>query len=423
MNTSFNHDVFISYTSADSSTVHQMCKELEENGIKCWIAPRDVIAGEDYANLIEKAIIHSKIFLIVCSKSSMQSRWVTGELNIAFNEGKRIVPVSIDKAALEGSFRLMLNQLHIIPYGKSFLHDISAILGTDVLKTPKKTSRKKSAIIIASTLVLAGIFSFLALRPETVTDNTPIISETDTTITISVGEHTLKMIAIEAGSFLMGTNNSNEQDPKPMHKVTISRKFYLAETEVTQGFWKAIMEELPCEFSGDIKPIEGCSWNECQVFIRRLSSLCGKTFRLPTEAEWEYAAKEGIYGSGFSFSGSDTIDEVAWHMWNSEKKIHDVKGKAPNRLGLYDMSGNVEEWCEDWYGIYSPEDQTDPIRSEIQKTEWNYRVLRGGSYLTDDSSCLTTYRSCNHPVTDERGKNGNNLNYSGIGLRLAMTAE
>lgn len=423
MTTSFNHDIFISYASSDSSTAHQMCKELEDHGIKCWIAPRDIIAGEEYATLIEKAIIHSKVFLIVCSRSSMQSRWVIGELNIAFNEGKRIAPISIDNTALEGSFRLMLNQLHIIPYGKSFLHEISAILGTDIIKSPEKAKHLKGAILLAAAVVAAGIISLLALRPDNPHDITPLISETDTTLTISIGDHTLKMIAIEGGSFLMGTNNSNEQDPKPMHKVTISKKFYLSETEVTQGFWKAIMGDLPGEFSGNMKPVEGCSWKECQVFIRRLSSLCGKTFRLPTEAEWEYAAKGGVHNSAFSYSGSDAIDDVAWHMWNSKNKTQDVKGKAPNRLGLYDMSGNVEEWCEDWYGIYSPEDQTDPIRSDIQKTEWNYRILRGGSYLTDDISCLTTYRSCNHPISDERQKNGNSMDYAGIGLRLAMTAE
>lgn len=442
MKTRFSHDIFISYSSADTQTAMDICSGLEEKGMKCWIAPRDVVAGEDYARLIEGAIIHAKVFLLICSASAMQSRWVIGELNIAFNEGKRIVPVRIDDTELEGSFRLMINQLHIVQHDQSIIREISDILESmDMTPAPGKRSIKGGLFIALPFLAVAAIIMTLVIRPwekpEPSSRGTISVTETDTSIVIDIAGHSFRMIAVEPGEFMMGTDDSYEQDPKPMHKVTISRKYYLGETEVTQGVWKAVMGSLPCEYSGAQKPVEGCSWNLCADFIERLSAITGMTFRFPTEAEWEYAAKGGLHGGGFRFSGSNDADEVAWFdkakvmheedgtrfESGSGRKSVDVKGKVPNRLGIYDMSGNVEEWCADWYGTYEPGHQTDPVRTEMQRENWNLRIIRGGSYLTtNESKLLNTYRSCNIPANTD-GTKGDKEFYRGTGLRLAISSD
>ena len=129
---------------------------------------------------------------------------------------------------------------------------------------------------------------------------------------------------------------------KPVHKVTLS-DYYIGKTEVTQALWEAVMGNNPSAFKGENLPVECISWNDCKEFISKLNALTGKTFRMPTEAEWEYAARGGSKSRGYKYSGSGNIDEVAWHKDNSEEKTHEVGTKRPNELGIYDMSGNVGE--------------------------------------------------------------------------------
>ena len=191
-----------------------------------------------------------------------------------------------------------------------------------------------------------------------------------------------KMIKVEGGTFSMGatleqTNYNN--DEKPVHSVTLS-DYYIGETEVTQELWEAVMGSNPSYFEGDNqRPVESVSWNACQKFIKKLNRLTGKEFRLPTEAEWEYAARGGKYSRGYKYSGSNNSDEVAWYDSNSGSKTHPVKTKKDNELGLYDMSGNVWEWCNDWWGCYQSNSQTNPTGP----SEGESRVLRGGSWNCD----------------------------------------
>ena len=182
-----------------------------------------------------------------------------------------------------------------------------------------------------------------------------------------------KMIKVEGGTFSMG---GRYDDEKPVHSVTLS-DYYIGETEVTQELWVAVMGSNPSEFKGDNRrPVESVSWYDCQEFIKKLNQLTGKEFRLPTEAEWEYAARGGKYSRGYKYSGSNNADEVAWYSSNSGSKTHSVKTKKANELGLYDMSGNVEEWCNDWYGDYQSYSQTNPTGP----SKGEYRVLRGGNW-------------------------------------------
>ena len=212
-----------------------------------------------------------------------------------------------------------------------------------------------------------------------------------------------KMIKVEGGTFSMG---GRYDDEKPVHSVTLS-DYYIGETEVTQELWVAVMGSNPSEFKGDNRrPVESVSWYDCQEFIKKLNQLTGKEFRLPTEAEWEYAARGGKYSRGYEYSGSNDADEVAWYSDNSGRKTHSVKTKKANELGLYDMSGNVYEWCNDWRGRYQSYSQTNPTGP----SEGESRVIRGGSWLFNFGYVHVSKRFSCAPDT----------RFFSIGLRLAL---
>ena len=210
-----------------------------------------------------------------------------------------------------------------------------------------------------------------------------------------------KMIAVKGGTFQMGSDDGYNA----VHQVTLS-DYYIGETEVTQELWNAVMGSNPSYFYGNMqRPVETVSWNDCQTFISRLNELTGETFRLPTEAQWEYAARGGYKSKGYTYSGSNAIDDVAWYNDNSDRMTHPVKTKAPNELGIYDMSGNVWEWCSDWYGDYSSAAQTDPTGPATGY----YRVGRGGSWDNDATYCRVAFRGNSTPTN----------RFSHLGLRLA----
>ena len=202
--------------------------------------------------------------------------------------------------------------------------------------------------------------------------------------TFTLNGISFKMVRVEGGTFQMGSNDGSSAE-KPVHEVTVSR-FSIGATEVTQELWEAVMGSNPSYFKGSKRPVEKVSWNDCQTFITKLNQLTGKTFRLPTEAEWEYAARGGNKSKGYTYSGSNTIDNVAWYTVNCYDKgesspdygTHDVATKAPNELGIYDMSGNVWEWCQDWYGsdYYS----STPSNNPTGPSSGSKRVKRGGSW-------------------------------------------
>ena len=168
-----------------------------------------------------------------------------------------------------------------------------------------------------------------------------------------------------------------ESDEKPAHSVTLS-DFYIGKYEVTQKLWMSVMGENPSYKKGDDLPVENINWRDAQKFIAKLNSLTGKRYRLPTEAEWEYAARGGAKSRGYMYAGSNNRDDVAWDPYNNRNKTNPVGIKAPNELGIYDMSGNVWEWVSDMYERqYSPDAQTNPV----VPSELDYEhVMRGGGY-------------------------------------------
>lgn len=199
----------------------------------------------------------------------------------------------------------------------------------------------------------------------------------------------MKLAWIPAGNFLMGSTKG-EPDEEPVHKVKLTKGFFMAQTEVTQAQYRAIMGRNPSHFEGDSLPVETVSWNDAVAFCKKLSRREGKTYRLPTEAEWEYACRAGT-STVFSFGDSESnVGDYAWHYSNSGWQSHPTGKKKANALGLYDMHGNVWEWCADWYGEdyykQSPVlDPTGPARGDL-------RVLRGGSWCRNASFCRSANR-------------------------------
>ena len=228
--------------------------------------------------------------------------------------------------------------------------------------------------------------------------------------TFYVNGVSFQMAKVVAGSFYMGATSEQKNpysDEKPKHKVTLTRNYYIGKTEVTQALWKAVMGSNPSRFNGDNKPVECVSWNDCQTFISKLNTATGRQFRLPTEAEWEFAARGGNNSRHYQYSGSNSLYDVAWYGDNSSNTTHDVATKQANELGLYDMSGNVWEWCSDWYGNYSSNTQYDPAGP----TSGSYRVYRGGSWDDDAGYCRSS----------GRGRYNPGFRYYSMGFRLALS--
>ncbi len=216
----------------------------------------------------------------------------------------------------------------------------------------------------------------------------------------------MEFVWIPSGSFQMGCVSGIDcsSDEKPVHRVTLDG-FWMGRTEVTQAQWQRIMGNNPSGFKGDNNPVEKVSWNDAQTFISQLNRKAGPTlYRLPTEAEWEYAARAGTQ-TMYSFgSDSSRSGDYAWYWNNSDKKTHPVGQKLPNSWGLYDMHGNIWEWCQDWYGEYSANPQTNPTGY----SGGSERVLRGGSWLYESRYVRSAYRRFNAP----------SYRYDYVGLRL-----
>ena len=257
----------------------------------------------------------------------------------------------------------------------------------EIKKDGYGTDSKTVSILEGQTASLSGV-----LTTHTSSSVASGFSSSGNTITIPVKDGiSIDMVRVEAGTFTMGAT-AEMKDPfgneKPTHRVTLTNDYYIGKYEVTQALWKAVMGNNPSEYKGDNLPVEKVSWNDCQEFLSKLNRITGKTFRLPTEAEWEYAARGGNKSRGYQFSGSSNLSDVAWYDDNSGYVTHAVGSKQSNELGIYDMTGNVWEWCQDWYGKYSSSSQINPTGANSGSD----RVIRGGSWNNTAWFCRSSCR-------------------------------
>lgn len=239
----------------------------------------------------------------------------------------------------------------------------------------------KKSVFLLATLVMFGLSA---------------VAQGSNVMVVKANGVSFKMIKVEGGTFSMGATAEQtgyDSNEVPVHSVSLS-DYYIGETEVTQELWVAVMGSNPSYFTRSLlNPVTNVSWNDCQEFVARLSKITGIWFRLPTEAEWEYAARGGNRSKGYKYSGGNLVDYVAWYDGNSGSATHEVATKQPNELGIYDMSGNVWEWCYDWYDSYSLAAQNDPAGPD----SGSYRVFRGGSWHINAARCRVSTRCNCHP--------------------------
>ncbi|WP_052324551.1 SUMF1/EgtB/PvdO family nonheme iron enzyme [Haliscomenobacter hydrossis] len=255
-----------------------------------------------------------------------------------------------------------------------------------------------------------GQYPYFGLQPLGGVVATPPIN-TNVPVTVTQPDE-YGLVLVKGGTFTMGCTSEQGSDcydwEKPAHQVRVN-DFHIGKYEVTQAQWRKVMGSDPpnLNFKGcDQCPVERVSWEDIQEFLRKLNAQTGKKYRLPTEAEWEYAARGGNQNNSYKYAGSNTLSEVAWFTDNSDSKTHPVGTKKANELGLYDMSGNVWEWCQDWYGGYSSNIQTNPTGAG---SGFN-RVFRGGGWSYGARNCRVSDRG-NYTPTDR---------FYNLGFRLAL---
>ena len=273
-------------------------------------------------------------------------------------------------------------------------------MGLNKIYWSKFGKRALLAILLQIVLVLFFYFIFWLCEDKT---KRPILEDQPQDVlsldkSFDVNGCSFKLIFIEGGTFSMGATSEQVgayPDEKPVHSVTID-DYYIGETEVTQELYEAVMGNNPSQFKGDLqRPVEKMSWNSCNEFVQRLNELTGENFCLPTEAQWEYAARGGKNAEGMMYSGNNDIENVGWHKSNANGSTHSVKMKEPNALGLYDMTGNVMEWCQDYFGKYTPDHQDNPVGAPYNYEEKH--VIRGGAWCFAAKHCRITNRTGEYP--------------------------
>ena len=363
------HDIFLSYSSKDRDRVKPIVETFETQGWKVWWDVR-IPYGKSFDRHIEEQLEASEVVVVVWSKDSIKSEWVLEEAN----EGKErqvLIPLSID--------------------------DVRPPFGFRRIQAANLVGWKKGMASSEMQKLLDHLQRFLPKRQKETSNATPPPLEapklTPTIITppkpkLILPHH--EMIKVQGGTFMMGGEKFNLE--KPIHQVTLS-DYFIAKYPVTQALWKAIMGNNPSHFKGDKLPVEQVSWDDCQEFIKKLNKKTGENYRLPTEAESEFAARGGNLSKGYKYSGDDNLNVVGWYDKNSNDKTHEVREKQGNELGIYDMSGNVWEWCADRYGDYSAEAKNNPRGPENGEN----RVLRGGSWSGSRFICRVSDRSSSDP--------------------------
>lgn len=429
------YDVFISSKSEDYHYAEEVYDFLTASGLSVFIASEELkkIGESQYADAIDEALDDSVHIVVVASSlDNIKSKWVKYEWSTFSNDLKSGYREGNLLTILIGDFKLKdlpPSLRHHQSFNKeSYKNDILGYLKVyqnedeneaDDKKGNKYLNRFSNSVkfsFVSMVMITFGVILYhLSKDLKHNLDNPE--QNINVEVIDTVNEVSFRMIKIEGGSFFMGAQMENPNDvnydnearngESPVHEVILS-DYYIGETEVTQELWMAVMHSNSSYFKGDKNPVENITWEEAVEFCRRLTLKTGKTYRLPTEAEWEYAARGGNKTDNYKYSGSAMLNYVGWYNGNSEERTHEVRSIdcGRNELGLYDMSGNVWEWCLDYYCDYSSDSQVNPMTTNFS----NYRVLRGGSWYSNMTHCRVSYR----------GRNYSNQTNNRIGLRLVM---
>lgn len=297
---------------------------------------------------------------------------------------KKVSQQSIDaiKAAMEPTVAKRIKTV------KEFLDMLPRVDDQTIFPTKVESPKWPWFLGMISAIVVLGC-AYMITHPA---QPTVVVTSQQEEAQLNDDTFTMPMVTVEGGTFSMGCDDHNvDLDEGPVHTVTVS-SFRMCQYEITQAQWRAVMENAHARKSKNSNyPVHNVSWQEVQTFIKRLNKDTGRKFRLPTEAEWEYAARGGKLSKGYKFSGSDDLNSVAWSQENSEGRLHPVGSLQPNELGIYDMCGNAWEYCSDWYGDYEDKDLTNPKGNP----KGDYHVIRGGGWNSTSHTCRITYRQDN----------------------------
>lgn len=378
------YDIFISYSRLDISLAKKIQQALQCYGFKCFRDTSDIHASQDWIDIITERIMDCKLFLLLGSSNAYRSKWTKREISFADNHNIQIVPYLIDNSELPHNLSFILSNITTRSMSDFPIGELAKELRVLIASNPAITPQP-----IAVPKVVIPEFTFTKGRP----------------IEFMVNDVKFGLMPVKAGKFLMGTVNRG--NGHPAHEVQLLKDYYIGETVVTQALWEAVMHSNPSHFRGATHPVETVSWDECQEFLKRLREITRHNFRLPTEAEWEFAARGCSYNPDNLYAGSSEVWNVAWYKDNNSNSTSPVKQKLKNELGIYDMSGNVNEWCQDYYDTYPRLKLIDPIGPKVG----SMRVVRGGSWYENEIKCRVYIR--NRALPSTRSIN--------LGLRLALS--
>lgn len=388
------YDIFISYSRTDIKLAEEIQQTLEKFGLRCFRDTSNIHVSEDWIDVLSDRIMDSKIFLLLGSSNAYRSKWTKREVLFADNNHRQIVPYMIDNAQLPPRLSFLLgniNQRSMSDYPiEQLVDELKGLIGI----TPVPSNSPQPQLPKSSSE--QGVIVQGPSQP-------PFIKGKPFEFVVKGVK--FNMMPVKAGKFVMGTTNRG--NGFPAHEVQLLKDYYIGETEVTQSLWEAVMGNNPSHYKGALLPVETVSWDECHNFLKKLGELTRHHFRFPTEAEWEFAARGRKSNPEEMYAGSSEVWNVAWYSDNNINGTSPVKQKMKNELGIYDMSGNVNEWCQDFYANYPTGKLIDPLGP----TTGTMRVARGGSWYENEAKCRVYVRNKALPSTRS----------SNLGLRLALS--
>ena len=367
-------DVFLCHNSEDKTQVKEIGEKLKEYSLKPWLDIWELRPGHSWQDILEEKIEEIHAAAVFVGKNGLgpwQKQELKAYLREFVNRNCPVIPVLLSDTPEKPQLPLFLRGLTWVDFRTSDPDPMNQLIWGITGKKPQLTNSSPSSPASQSPLLS------VPLSPQILTETLPENIK-------------LEMVKILAGSFTMGSDEYDGEKPK--HQVKL-QEFYLGKYPVTQEQYQAIMGNNPSRFQDNPKnPVENVSWDDVQAFCQKLNDKTKKNYRLPSEAEWEYACRAGTQTRYYFGDDEKLSGEYAWYYGNSGSKTHPVGQKKPNNWGLYDMSGNVWEWCEDyWHENYENAPKDGGSWNE-NSSQANFRMLRGGSWKDIPRGCRSANR-------------------------------